>query len=840
MKFTEKLDNATCRIAAALALNVATVVPGQFAWAEDEPWSLDSLEALYETTPTASEPDAAPTADSGTEMTSPPPVVAPTIPVISLDTPPETGNDNPLPVRPGRQIEEIVVTATKREQNLREIPASISAFEGDDLEKKGKFNLEDYLQETPGVVINSQGPGTGIRVTIRGIATETNPTSARPSPVGIFIGDTAFTDPYLAGLIPDLNAFDLESVQVLKGPQGTLFGGAALSGAIRYVLKNPVLDEWQASAFTQYIDVQEGGSAFTSGVAVNLPWTGRDLALRLGYVKRNYPGVIDDARTGEKDVNDGGGEQIRAILLWKPIDELSLKLTHLNQDFSGDNQKFAVVNPGSPREMDLAVVPEPARNRFSLNSLEASYDFDSMRVVSLSSYTEKKKFTLTDYTPLLIGRPPNGYPAAAAVVSLSDVNSDAFSQELRLQSTGSGNFKWLVGGYFYNYSLDLELFIGPALTQSLLGAGTPIGQLTDFLQNGTPIGQLAAMLGIGTLDLANQTSLLYATNRAKSQERAVFFDLTQTFGDLELSGGARFYQTFVEGGFIGTGALARAANNGMEVDQRNRIEEQGISPRLSVSYRFTDDLMVYTAASRGFRFGGLQNIPSSPGSGVPETYKSDSLWNYEIGTRTSWLDNSLQLDVTAFYIEYKNPQITQQTQGTFLNFVTNVGAADSYGLEAALLWLPPIPGLTVSLSGGLTEAQTTEAFTSASGTLIEPGTQLPGAAKSQYSIGLQQFLPLGSVLMDASVNYTYVGKSFSNLEKDLAVNDYGVLSAGLGLSADELPLSPRLSVNVANILNEAALVDGAVDARALNQISTFSLFALNPPRTISLRLNLSF
>ncbi len=838
MKFTTKRGGRPCIVAAAMALMFLTLVPGQFAWAEDGDWSLDDLEALYETTPSHLDAQSTPAADE-TSAAQPEPI-APTIPVMALEASPEPGSQAPPAARASRQIEEIVVTATKREENLRDIPASISAFQGDDLEKKGKFNLEDYLQETPGVVINSQGPGTGIRVTIRGIATETSPTSSRPSPVGILIGDTSFSDPYLAGLIPDLNAFDLESVQVLKGPQGTLFGGAALSGAIRYVLKNPVLDEWQGSAFTQYTDVQEGGSALTSGVALNLPWVGRDVALRVAYIKRNYPGVVDDSRSGQKDVNDGGGEQKRALLLWQPIDELTLKLTHLDQDFSGDDQKFAVVNPGSPREYDLAVIPEPARNRFSLDSFEASYNFDSVRLVSLTSYTDKERFSLSDYTPLLIGNPPAGYPAAAAVISFSNVNSQAFAQELRLQSTDNGNFKWLVGGYFYDYSLDFELFIGPALTQSLLGAGSPIGELTDLLQNGTPIGQLAGLLGIGTLDLANQTSLLYATNRAKSQERAVYFDLTQVLGNFELSGGARFYQTYVDGGFIGTGALARATNNGMEVDQRNRIEEQGVSPRLSISYRFSDDLLVYTAASRGFRFGGLQNVPSSPVNGVPETYKSDSLWNYEIGTRTNWLDNSLQLDVTAFYIEYDNPQITQKTQGTSLNFVTNVGAAESYGIEASFLWLPPIPGLTVSLSGGLTEAQTTEAFTSSSNTLIEPGTQLPGAAKSQYSASLQQFLPFRSVLMDASLSYTYVGKSFSTLERDLAVNDYGVLNAGLGMSADSLPLSPRLSVNVANVLNETALVDGAVDARAINQISTFSLFALNPPRTISLRLNLNF
>ena len=826
----KEMGDTQCLIASALALYAAAAFTGPAAWAEDDEWSLDYLEGPLPETSSPTPQGAGPATDAEAAVT--------TIRVKELDTP---SAPRAKPEPPRRQIEEIVVTATKREESLRDIPASISAFEGDELEKQGKLNLEDYLQETPGVVINSQGPGAGIRVTVRGIATETNPTSSRPSPVGILIGDTAFSDPYIAGLIPDLNAFDLASVQILKGPQGTLFGGAALSGAIRYVLKDPVFDEWQGLGFTQYVDVEEGGSAFTSGAALNVPWVGHDVALRLGYVKREYPGVIDDTRAGEKDVNDGGGDQLRGILMWNPLDALSLKLTHLDQDFSGDNQKYAVVNPDGPREIDLALVPEPAHNSFSLDSLEADYDFDSVRVVSLTSYTEKNRFALSDYTTALAGRPPDIYPAAAAIISITDTKSHAFSQEVRLQSTGPGNFKWLVGGYFYDYTMDYELFIGPTATQTLAGDGTPIGELTDWLENGTPIGQIAELLGLGTLDLANQTSLLYATNHAKSQEKAVFFDLTQTlWGDLELSGGARFYQTFVDGGYVATGVLARVANSGMEVDQRNRIEEQGISPRLAITYHFTDDLLTYATASRGFRFGGLQSVPSSPTNGVPETYKSDTLWNYEIGVRSNWFDNSLHFDVTGFYIDYKNPQITQKTEGTNLNYVTNVGAAESYGIEAAILWLPPIPGLAVSLSGGLTDAHTTKAFTSSTNTQIEPGTQLPGAAKSQYSIGLRQLLPLRIVQIDANINYTYVGKGYSNLEHDLPVNDYGVLSAGIGLGTESLPLHPRLSLNVANILNETALVAGAVDVKALDQINTYSLYALNPPRTFSLRLNLDF
>jgi iron complex outermembrane receptor protein len=384
--------------------------------------------------------------------------------------------------RPSREIEEVIVTATKRTQSIRDIPASINAISGQSLEEGGKLNLIDFIEQTPGVTA-TQGNSGYTRFTMRGISTDTGQTSPSPSPVGVFIGDTAFTDPYIANIVPDLSAFDLSGIQVLKGPQGTLFGGAALSGAVRYELQEPVIGEWQARGFTQMVSPKGGSTAFTSGAAVNVPLDDDDLALRLVYVRRNYPGIFDDTRSGEKNVDHGSGNQYRGILLWKPQD-WTFKLTHLSQDFYAPDAVYTSNTPDK-REISSNIFDIPAKNSFGMDSLEGAYDFDSMRATSLSSYLFKKSVFNLDATSVLVGPPPVGYPPALGLLAPCTENSHAFSQELRLQSTGSDPFQWIVGGYFYTYSMYFNLLIDTPANQGLTG---PDSALSDLLASvGLPV-----------------------------------------------------------------------------------------------------------------------------------------------------------------------------------------------------------------------------------------------------------------------------------------------------------------------------------------------------------------
>lgn len=752
------------------------------------------------------------------------PETADTIPVASSRKPEPAAA--PLKEREVRaQIEEIIVTATKREQSIREIPQSITAISGESLEKQGKLNLNDYIQEVPGVTA-AQGPQGYTRVTMRGISTDTAPAAPTPQPVGMFIGDTAFTDPYIANVVPDLSAFDLSGIQVLKGPQGTLFGGAALSGAVRFELQEPVQGEWQMRGFTQLIQPRDGSLAFTGGAVINVPiLKDENLALRAGFVRRNYSGTFDDARTGEKDLDRGGGSQNRAQLLWQPED-WKLKLTHISQDSNTPNARNTTPNAEGPRE-NTSTIEVPAVSDFSMSSIEVAHDFETMRLTSLTSHVGKNSFLIIDATPLLLGNLPAGYPAALSFVTPVVENSDAYSQEIRLQSTGADPFKWLVGGYYYDYKLYFDLEINLPLTESLLG-------------DGSLIADLANTLGVPTSLITDNTIIFNGTSNAKSKERALFFDLSYTLWDrLELSAGARLYQTQVAGGFKSNGILLRAQNNGMNADTSNEIKERGINPKLTALFHFTDDVSAYAQVSKGYRFGGIQYVPSTPANGVPPVFKSDTLWNYELGLRTSWLDRTLNADITTFYNVYKDPIITQATPGIPINFQDNVSGAVSRGIEASLLWYTPLDGLSLSLSGAVTDAHITTPFTAVNGETIQPGQEMPGTAPTQFTAAFQYLRPAGTVNWGVNAGYTYIGQGYSDITHNTEINGYGTLNAGLLLSSNTLPLNPQVALNVSNILDVTKPIAGGT-ITPVHQIGTYSAYYLNAPRTFSLRLSFEF
>jgi iron complex outermembrane recepter protein len=782
---------------------------------------------------------AASDAETGSEAADPAADVAPeSEPASSADTPPETEllptisvadrsgpPQEPAPTpNPKAHLEEIVVTATKREKSLRDIPASISAFDGDQLEILGNLGLTDYLQKKPGVTITEISPGL-VRMSVRGISTDASPLSPLPSATGVFIGDTAFSDAYISNIQPDLSAFDLSTVEVLKGPQGTLFGGTALAGAVRYVLNKPEMGVWQARGFTQYVSATEGSTALTSGVALNAPVYEDALAVRLGYVNRKYPGVTDIVREERlEDVDEGGGEQLRGILAWQPVDKLRFELTHLAQDYAAD-MAVTTTESRDRRENPRTILPVPTFSDFQLNSLDIAYDFETMRLISLSSLIEKNWDLYADSTAALVGVPPPGYPPELGAFLTIRNYSDAFSQELRLQSVDS-DLQWMIGAYLYKLDLLFELFIDTIAHQMLLGASGYPGD-------------------VDTSSPGNETSLLYALTNNEATEQALFLDVGYTFWDaLEVSAGARFYKTRVRGGFFGTGVLAKGINNGMNVNYTdNDLQEDGVNPKFTATYHFTPSISTYVQAAKGYRFGGLQSVPSTPNNSVPISYKSDSLWNYELGLRTSWFDNTLQFDPTVFYIDYKNPQIVQSTTGIPINYTDNVGAAESKGWEAQLRWLTPIPGLTLNLAGGVTESRTTVPFTAAGGEDVPPGAWLPGSAESQYSAAIDW---LGFIdrpfNVAAHVDYTYIGRAFANIQNTIPVNDYATLNVGLIFSNTSWRLRPTLALNVANVLDETAATYGSIGKPIINFEGNrnYESFILNPPRTISARLALEF
>jgi outer membrane receptor protein involved in Fe transport len=763
------------------------------------------------------------------------------LPVIQLQpapppSPPAISTDD------GTTLEEVIVTATKREKALRDVPSSIAAIDGKELENKGVLSVNEVLQQTPGVTTNSARPGDE-RIVMRGISTSASPTSTVPYPVGIFIGDTALNEPYAASITPDLSAFDLAAVEVLKGPQGTLFGGAALSGVLRYRLNDPVPSQWQARFFGQGTKPDDGSLALTEGALVNVPLLGEggNLGLRLAYIHRQYPGLTDDTRAEQaaKDVNKGEGEQFRAALLWQPLDELQVKFTYIGQDYDAKNDLIISDYADGPRETRGSLIPWPSSHRFSLYNLEAQYDWETVRLVSSSSRTDKKHFSIIDSYGALLGAPPDGTPDSLAIPFLTDQASRSFQQEIRLQSRDSGPLEWLVGGYYLHspirYALKLNVQALNDVGSVTEEAQQALLSLADALGMGDIATQLLTETIPGSDNLACELALLCAQTDATAEEKALFFDLSwRPWQPLELSVGARLYETQVAGGFVGRGIAARTVNNGMSpIDLTETITERGINPKLSMTYRLNPDHSIYALANRGFRFGGIQNIPEDPAQNVPGTYKSDSIWNYELGLRTRWFDRHLEFDITGYHIDYNNPLVVLKNAEQ-INYYDNVGSAVSDGFEARLRWLTPIPGVLLTATGGTVDAHTTEEFQAGNST-VPSGKALPGSAKYQYSTELAAFGPTTWLVnIGLLVGYTYIGKSYNDISGNDTVNDYGTYNAGMNLSMPALTGQPTLSVNVFNLTDKAAPMS------VINTTTGSSYYILNSPRTVAARLSLEF
>lgn len=730
-----------------------------------------------------------------------------------------------------RSLEEVVVTATKRELSIRDIPASISVFTGAALEQSGKLDMIDYLRETPGVTMTHASQGS-TRLTFRGVSTDTNPYSSASQPVGIFIGDVAFTDPYIANIIPDLSAFDLAGVEVLKGPQGTLFGGAALSGAVRYKLEEPTLDNWAFKGFSQFVAPTGGSFAFTQGVAFNAPLPDSDLAIRFGYINREYPGVNDNLRSGRDDVNAASGNQYRAQVLWAP-GSWKFLLTHLSQDFWGPDQLVLLDMRHGPRETDRAILESPSRNEFSLDSLEISREFDTLRFTSLTSRVRRFLDFTIDLSYALAGDdPPPEYPEALGLMSKALDISENFAQELRLQSSGNGRFNWLVGLYYFDYDMYFHYLLDTPANQAALGSGSAVGG------NGA-IAELAETLGLPAPGAA--TALIDTTGTADSTEKAVFADLSYVLGDaLTLTAGGRFYKTEIHGGFVGNGVLTSGSqNDGATTNTVGSLEESGFNPKFTATYQLNSDHSVYASAAKGFRFGGINATPSTAVNGIPQTWKSDTLWNYELGLRTEWMDGTLWADVAAFYISYKNPIIEQQTENAPITYKTNVSAAVSKGVEGSITWNTPFQDLRWTLTGAYTDAYITEEFTAANGDTVSPGQEMPGAAKVQFGTSLDTLLQWGRLSFAPNISYNYIGKAYNSLTHDIVVNDYGTLNAGLSIGSNSAAGDPRLTLSMTNILDVIRPMSGRL-SQTIGTRQPTQTYIHNPPRTFIARFSFEF
>ena len=584
-------------------------------------------------------------------------------------------------------LEEVVVTATRRSERLQDVPLSVTAFSQTELTQKGIVGYEGIARETPGAVLNVASDNNA-RLTARGISTngwgaglQTTTTIYLDELPLSTIGNTVTLNP---------NLYDIERVEFLRGPQGTLFGSGSLSGALRILTHSPDLVDYDASALVDLGRTPDGGGTRQRyNAMVNVPLVTNTLGLRVVGFARDEDGYIDNVGTGVKNSNvlkDSGG---RAILLWKPTDELSVKLLGSYED--SDPRDASLTNPTLGERKRLSTRPDQYTSKTQIYNATLDYQFSGADLISSSTYSIADGLFNVD----LAGT----FGALGIPFYLADsYQSRTFVQEMRLVSGTASKLDWVVGGFYLHRDTDLDGL------------------------NQTTTAYLAAK---GITGLASDATFSAFGSDTRTYELAAFGDLTWHFNDeLSVSGGLRRGKY---GGVLDTKAGFNTlyfvyALNGLRfplaitpnaASTTHFPSAERTSWKASFTYEPNRDLTTYLTVATGYRtpvYNGRAGSVSTVNPNdliIPAGAGSDDLTNYEIGLKGRWLDGRLTTNLAAYFIDWHNIQVQANRPSDSVQFATNVGGAESKGLEAEIT-VTPVTGLVLGLNGSWNEAKVTK------------------------------------------------------------------------------------------------------------------------------------
>ncbi len=632
--------------------------------------------------------------------------------------------------------EGIIVTATKRDANLQDIPFSINAQTAADIERAGAVTLEDLSRNVAGLAVQNLGPGQS-QVALRGVSAGQ---IVRDQPgvkeqVGVYLDESVIS---LSLFTPDLDLFDLNRVETLRGPQGTLFGSGSIGGTIRYITNQPKLGTTEG-AIEANINLV-GGDDFGGHLkgAVNVP-LGDSAAIRaVGYYTR-YGGFIDALREGggrNEDVNDGERYGGRIALTFEPSDSISItprvvyqKVTsngfNRQEDYNLFGNQFTTTRPQvifDEREQYL-LLREKFTDETMLADLTMSFGLGGVDLTSVTSYINRDILVSRDASALTGSVSVDlGYPAAAVLLpsNLRDTTElETFSQELRLSSASDGPLQWVIGGFYSKidrvYAQRLPTPGYQAATDARFGAGTSASVANGFTNLNSPYNA----------DLPYDIEQFAVFGEAS-------YDLTDR---LTTTVGGRYYDFKEVRSFVSGGLFANGDN------RTDRTKSDGFSPRVLMSYEVSDAVTLNAQASKGFRLGGVNdplNIPlCSPGDaaifGGFQDYNDETLWNYELNMKGQ--SGGITLNAGVFYTDIKNLQVTLDAGTCSSRIVFNVPKAHSAGLEFEFS-AKPDDNWEFGLSGSILDSEFDSTVTSGAGAVIggiRKGNKLPSVPRFQMS-----------------------------------------------------------------------------------------------------------
>lgn len=706
-------------------------------------------------------------------------------------------------------VQQVIVTAQKRAQTTIDVPQSMSVISGEALEKQQANSFADYVKLIPSLQLVQSTPGAG-RLVMRGLDT-----GGVASTVAVYMDETPFgsssglvNGAVLAG---DFDTFDMARVEVLRGPQGALYGASSLGGLVKFITNTPETDRFLMRARVGAAAVDGGGTAYRTNLVVNTPLSDT-LAFRVSGSYDRQPGYIDSIGTAGSDrVNDINSSRNyggRASLMYTPSKDLSLRLTAVAQNIQTDAPSTVESDPNTldmlyGRPTQSQFIPQYRNVNYRVYNATLNWNLGPASLTSSTSYSTQRQGLREDDTTNLSGLVEGAFGVANELYLGQNTNLKKVTQELRLSSNQAGMFDWLAGLYY----TDEDGAILQGYTAVTPGTLTPL--------NGLPL--------LADLSL-----------NSKYREYAAFANTTIHFDqryDLDL--GARYSRNKQSARQIADGALAGGAADDSAASSEH-VMTYSVAPKI----KFDERHAVYLRAAKGFRPGGPNVLPPNPPAGTPTTYSSDTVMSYELGYKSLSADGALSFDITAFHINWKDIQLLAVVNGFGVN--TNGVGAKANGVEFTAT-LRPLRNLRLSANGAYNKARLDGDTSPLVGG--RSGDRLPFSPK--YSLGLSADYrwTVGDTLPAyAGVSLRHVAQQSAAFDDDFRtangrqrqVPSYNVVDAHAGIELGSWTLE-AYGKNLGN--SHAITSTSALTANGFNMYPNGALSTGRiAPRTIGLTL----
>lgn len=694
----------------------------------------------------------------------------------------------------------VVVTATRRREPAREVPMQLNTISADQLQKNGESKLSDYMSKEPGVTMHDNGGLGSGGLSIRGVTTgaDTGPT------VGVYVDDVPFgsSTAYAgaSGLSLDMGLLDLDHIEILRGPQGTLYGAGAMGGLLKYVTREPDTDEFSGLAGVGGSYTSHGGFNNTVNAMLNVPLKQDVAAVRISAFNNHDAGYVDAIGADpHKGVEKGDETGARASLMLTPTRDLTLRFTATTQNINRTGNDYVDYGMnGQPLYGDLTrdlSAAEPFHQNIQLYSAGLEYDFHWARFNSITAYQRVETDSNLDgssvYVPLFAA---SGFQFNSVDVPFS-LSTNKFTQEFRLTSEGHHRLEWLGGLLFtHESSMNDSGIVGITSTGTI--------PLEEF---GIPSSfKEYAAYGSATF---------HATSR---------LDLTT---GMRIAHNNQTYEQTLTGTLVGAGTTSY-----------NTSADTSKTYLFTVSYKLTPNSNAYARVASGYRPGGPNDIAVDPTTGARlnglATFQPDTLWSYELGYKADLFDRSLSLSAVAFQIDWHN--IQQVTANAGVSAIANAGDAKVRGLELSSTWRPN-QHWNFGLSAAYTDAYMTQGNAAAGSAT---GDHLPYSASFSASLSASYLFTIGGHHANVSVAEQYTGRRHSGFSSSTTSPDFMLpayattdLQAGVDMGRYTLSLFAR------NLFDRRGL---ASVTTAYVPLGGSVLASVIQPRTIGFQLNAPF